>query len=234
MRPRLSELFPAQRVHALAASLSREANDESAVPSYTHWNPAIRWLMFRRLEVTRRMALEALAAGRGRAGLSALDFGCGLGMLIPALGGSVESLFVCDEQLGPARSTAEAFAAANVVCLGPDEVATRIPDASLAVVIAADVLEHVESLTDVVALFHRKLRPGGVLIVSGPTENRAYALGRWIAGFSGDYHVRSVFDVEVEIGRAAFVLERLRQLPLVPRLFRITLWRRLERSATPR
>jgi len=65
-----------------------------------------------------------------------------------------------------------------------------------------------------------------VLIVSGPTENRAYELGRWIAGFSGDYHVRSVFDVEHDVAKSKLVRESLRQLPLFPRLFRITLWRR--------
>jgi 2-polyprenyl-3-methyl-5-hydroxy-6-metoxy-1,4-benzoquinol methylase len=229
MKPTLAELFPAQRVHALAKSLSREANDESAVPSYTHWNPAIRWLMFRRLEVTRELALEALASERGRAGVSVLDFGCGVGMLIPALWDRVETMFACDEQLAPARATVAAFATSNVVCLEPDELETRIRDASLSVVIAADVLEHVEKLATVVGVFHRKLRPGGVLIVSGPTENYAYRLGRFIAGFSGDYHVRSVYDVEAEVSSGAFARERLRQLPLAPRLFRITSWRRVER-----
>ena len=73
----------------------------------------------------------------------------------------------------------------------------------------------------------RKLRAGGVLIVSGPTENRAYALGRWLAGFSGDYHVRSIFDVEDDVAKSKFARESLQQLPLFPRLFRITLWRRI-------
>ncbi len=226
MEDSLAEIFPAALVHKLAASLSMEANDESAVPSYTHWNPAIRWLMFRRLELIRRMAMAALPRERGQASGAALDFGCGIGMMIPVLGPSVDALYVCDEQLAPARATTEHFGATNVICLRPDELDARIRDASLAVVIAADVLEHVESLSTVVEMFARKLRPGGVLIVSGPTESRAYQLGRWIAGFSGDYHVRNVFDVEDAVRKAHFVRQSVRQLPLFPRLFRITLWRR--------
>jgi 2-polyprenyl-3-methyl-5-hydroxy-6-metoxy-1,4-benzoquinol methylase len=227
----MAEWFPAPLVRKLAESLSSEANDESAVPSYTHWNPAIRWLMFRRLEVIRQMSLTALARQRARAGVAALDFGCGIGMLIPALAPSVQVLYVCDEQLAPARATAQWFAAENVVCLLPDELTSRIDDSNLDVVVAADVLEHVDNLAAVVEVLWCKLRAGGVLIVSGPTENRAYRLGRRIAGFSGDYHVRSVFDVEDEIRKARFARESLRQLPFYPGLFRITLWRRTNRGA---
>ena len=228
MEQTLAATFPAPLVRKLAAALSTEANDESAVPSYTHWNPAIRWLMFHRLEVIRAMALSALARESARAESAALDFGCGVGMMIPALAPSLKTLYVCDEQLAPARATAECFRASNVVFLGPDELVSRVGDSSLDVVIAADVLEHVDGLPTVLERLWRKLRAGGVLIVSGPTENRAYRLGRWIAGFSGDYHVRSVFDVEDEVRNAGFSRESLRQLPMFPRLFRITLWRRPE------
>ena len=172
------------------------------------------------------MALESYAPYSGRSGVLALDFGCGVRMMIPALSPSVQTLYVCDEQLAPARATAEAFAAENVSFLLPDEIESRIGDSGLDVVVAADVLEHVDDLPAVVDLLRRKLRTGGALIVSGPTESPAYRLGRWIAGFSGDYHVRNVFDVEAEIINAAFIKKSLRQLPLCPRLFRVTLWQR--------
>ena len=84
-RDSIASLFPAELVHRLSSSLDPHARDESAIPSYTHWNPAIRWLMFRRLELTRRMALGALAREPGGAGAAVLDYGCGVGMLIPAL-----------------------------------------------------------------------------------------------------------------------------------------------------
>jgi len=184
--------------------------------------------MFRRLEVIRKIALTTLERGGTRTGRAALDFGCGIGMMIPALSASVETLYLCDEQLTPARATAQWFNARNVVCLPPDELEGGIEDSGLDVVIAADVLEHVDYLATVVETLRRKLRPQGVLIVSGPTESRAYRCGRWIAGFSGDYHMRSVYEVEGGVQKARFACERLLKLPfaLGPTLFRITLWRR--------
>jgi 2-polyprenyl-3-methyl-5-hydroxy-6-metoxy-1,4-benzoquinol methylase len=223
-RDSIAALFPSELVHRLSSSLDPHARDESAIPSYTHWNPAIRWLMYRRLELMRRMALDALAPSGG--GATLLDYGCGVGMLIPVLGPRVETLYACDEQLAPARATTAHFAARNVVCVAPEELDGRIPDASLDAVTAADVLEHVSELSELVALLARKLRPGGALIVSGPTESLAYRFGRLLAGFSGDYHVRSVFDVERDVAGGGFARHALTQIPLLPRLFRITLWRR--------
>jgi 2-polyprenyl-3-methyl-5-hydroxy-6-metoxy-1,4-benzoquinol methylase len=224
----LSESFPAPLVRELTASLSAEAIAESAVPSYTHRNPGIRWLMFRRLDLIRQMATRELARDAEHGNLAALDFGCGIGMMIPALARCVEILYVCDEQLAPARATAQWFGAANVVCLLPEEVGSRIAASSLDVVIAADVFEHVDDLTTLVDTLKSRLRPGGALIVSGPSENWAYRCGRRIVGFSGEYHVRSVFDVEGVVRARRFTREQLRTLPfaMLPTLFRITLWRR--------
>ena len=140
---------------------------------------------------------------------------------------AVETFYVCDEKLASAKLTASHFGISNVVWVEPGHFAKQIGDSSLDVVIAADVLEHVEKLSDTAWLFRRKLRRDGALIISGPTENLAYRLGRWVAGFSGEYHLRSVFHVEDAIRRAGFVLEQFRTLPspLLPALFRVTLWR---------
>jgi SAM-dependent methyltransferase len=219
--------FPSGLVSRLGAPLTPDARDESAVPSYSHWNPAIRWLMFRRLDIIAEMTLGVLRDGRPGGNPAVLDFGCGLGMLMPVLAPGLETFYACDEQLGPARLTAEHFGLQNVVWVEPGDLARAVPDSGLDVVVAADVLEHVENLGATVDLLGQKLRPGGALIVSGPTENAAYRCGRWIAGFSGTYHVRSIFDVEDTIRRAGFVTERTRRLPFLvpPFLFRVTLWR---------
>ena len=222
---KIARQFPPSLVRRFAASLSKDAGDESAIPSYTHWNPAIRWLMFRRLEVIRQMALQAIAAQPAVAAQrAALDYGCGIGMLIPTLSPAVGTLFLCDEQIAPAQETAKWFGAENIVPFLPQEFDRKVADSTLDVIIAADVLEHVEDLPDVLVQFRRKLREGGRLIVSGPTENQAYRVGRWIAGFSGDYHVRDVYNVEDDVMRGGFSLQVLHELPIFPRLFRITQW----------
>ena len=37
---------------------------------------------------------------------------------------------------------------------------------------------------------------GGQLLVSGPTENFLYRIGRTIAGFSGEQHVTNIYAIE--------------------------------------
>ena len=224
----ISRLFPASLVRTLSESLPKAAIPESAIPSYTNRNPLIRWLMFRRLDVIRNWALDALARRGKSCSLDALDFGCGIGMMIPVLAPHVDRLFLCDEQLGPAQATAQWFHASGVTCLRPEDLETRLGASTLELVIAADVLEHVDDLEAVVGTLRSKLRVGGTLIVSGPTENEAYRCGRWIAGFTGEYHVCSVFRVEEVIRNSGFTRERIRTLPfpIGPALFRITRWRR--------
>ena len=62
-------------------------------------------------------------------------------------------------------------------------------------ILALEVLEHVDDLDSLAAEFRRLLRPGGSLLCSLPTENTLYRLGRRLAGFSGAYHVHGVSDV---------------------------------------
>src|SRR6266496_1212616 len=72
---------------------------------------------------------------------------------------------------------------------------SEISSNSLDIIIAADVLEHVQELEEYIGFFLDKLkRSSGRLIISGPTENIAYKIGRILAGFGdkGDYHLTNV------------------------------------------
>lgn len=64
-------------------------------------------------------------------------------------------------------------------------------------IISMDVLEHIDNLQDVFAGFCRITKTGGMVVVSGPTENFFYKLGRMIAGkeYTGDYHVTNIYNV---------------------------------------
>ncbi len=46
------------------------------------------------------------------------------------------------------------------------------------------------------------LRPGGQIVISGPTENIFYKIGRKLAGpeYSGDYHERGILEVRELLG----------------------------------
>jgi 2-polyprenyl-3-methyl-5-hydroxy-6-metoxy-1,4-benzoquinol methylase len=190
--------------------------DEMAIPSYLHANPLIRWLMWRRYEVIAELAgLD----GCGRA----LEFGCGTGLFLPTLAQSCAEVVAIDLFPQFARELVHRRRLEERVRFVDDLEA--IADGSLDLIVAADVMEHLDAPEATARRFHAKLRPGGVLLVSGPTESAVYKLGRVLAGFAGkgDYHHTNIDALEQDIRRAGFALERSVRLPfsLLPCLFKV-------------
>jgi 2-polyprenyl-3-methyl-5-hydroxy-6-metoxy-1,4-benzoquinol methylase len=72
---------------------------------------------------------------------------------------------------------------------------------------ALDVLEHVDDLRGTLSDLLGLLKPGGRLVVSGPTENILYQIGRKLAGpeYSGEYHERGIAEIKRELNRMAQV-----------------------------
>ncbi len=87
----------------------------------------------------------------------------------------------------------------NIKYIQGDIIDKELPDNSFDVIFALDVLEHIENLSDYVELFKKLLTPDGVIIISGPTENILYKIGRKFAGnrFTGDYHVTNISSIKI-------------------------------------
>lgn len=206
-----------------------EQRDESAVPSYTHHNPLVRWIMFRRLDVVLEMLRQVNPNSKSVATGTGLDFGCGVGLLLPELAKHLKTVYATDICLDGAKETVRHHGCQNVFLLPPKDAFAAIPDDSLQVIIATDVLEHVDNLEELIKVFRTKLSQKGALIISGPTENVIYGICRKIAGFTGDYHVRNIFDIEKVVENLGFqqIQERALPFPMLPKLFRITLFERL-------
>lgn len=191
---------------------SQDERDEMAVPSYCHGNPLIRWLFWKRL----RVALELLqATGAERC----LDFGAGSGVLLPALSARCARVYAADLLPGPARHMVERRHLQNVQVL--DSALPTLADVEgkpLDAIMALDVLEHVDDLPGTIASFAKLLRPGGRVIMSGPTETPLYKLGRVVAGFAGKghYHHTNVFDIRQRFLEAGFHVREERRLPRAP------------------
>jgi 2-polyprenyl-3-methyl-5-hydroxy-6-metoxy-1,4-benzoquinol methylase len=143
-----------------------------------------------------------------------LDYGCGAGVLFPALSPRATRLYGVDLVLVPARTTADHYQLPNVVLLLPEDLPARIPPESLDVVICGEVLEHIDDPAALLATLRDRVKPGGHLLVTAPTENALYRLGRRLAGFRGDYHVHDADAVHAAILRAGFCPVRSRSLPL--------------------
>lgn len=199
----------------LLAAAPSGAYDEQALPSYTHGNPLIRYLFWARLRIACRFA----ALPRGA---RVLDFGCGSGVLFRHFQIRGCAIVGCDRHLE----------AATKVCreLGIDaDLRSDLPSATderFDAIFALDVLEHVEDHAMLVSRFLHLLKPSGRVLLSGPTENRLYRLGRAAAGFSGHYHVANIYQIERSFEQNGFLRTGEATLyPLVP-AFRVSRWER--------
>jgi len=167
--------------------------DEAGFPAYSHPNPLINWLFWQRLH----KVMDYLE--RDAPYEHILDFGCGSGVMLPFLCGISTRVTAMDIDLLPFEriSRQHAFPANLTVHDARELILKDLPKASIDIIVATDVLEHVDDLPGTLADMETLLKPGGQLVVSGPTENILYKIGRKLAGpeYSGDYHERGILEV---------------------------------------
>lgn len=200
-------LIAPEVLREMASLLQDEDRDEMAIPSYLHPNPALRWMAWSRLHAVVDLLPSCLPHGG-----AAMDYGCGTGVLFESLLSRASSLVGVDLVLDAARLWTERQGL-DVELIGPQALAQR--DArSLDLIVAAEVLEHVDDLQGVLRDFGRLLKPGGSLLVSLPTEGRLYRAGRRLAGFHGHYHHDNARSIDRAMRGLGFTRNSLRQLPL--------------------
>jgi len=190
-----------------------ETLEESCVPSYVHANPLAAWTAWSRLTAAARLYDRHAPAG------PVLDFGSATGELRQVLEEPLRGDYHFVEQ--------------NEVLVGalqrniPEarrEDAAELGDGRFAAVFALDSLEHNEEIGPILEAIARSLRPDGVFILSGPTENALYRLGRRLAGFDGHYHVQTIYDIERQ-AEAAFQRQARSLQPAGIPLFALSAWR---------
>jgi 2-polyprenyl-3-methyl-5-hydroxy-6-metoxy-1,4-benzoquinol methylase len=175
--------------------------DEQGLPSYTNPNPLMRWLTWRRVQVV----LDAIAA---RVPLKeALDFGCGYGVFLPYLLANAGHTVAFDLMIDDLKALGQA-AGWQQISYESDLEQIAAMKGRFDLILAIEVLEHVEALEETVQMFHEILDAKGVLLVAGPTENVLYQVGRKLAGYSGEYHVRDVYDIRAALEKP-FRLEKI-------------------------
>jgi 2-polyprenyl-3-methyl-5-hydroxy-6-metoxy-1,4-benzoquinol methylase len=171
--------------------------DEAAFPAYSHRNPLINWLFWQRL----RKVMEYIQSPTPYENI--LDFGCGSGVMLPYLSSISTQVTAMDVDLLPIQSVEKYIPLAkNIEVKDATKTSiTDLPANSFDLIIALDVLEHVHDLPKTLSELLALLKPNGQLIVSGPTENILYRLGRKVAGpeYSGAYHERGIAEIKTEL-----------------------------------
>jgi 2-polyprenyl-3-methyl-5-hydroxy-6-metoxy-1,4-benzoquinol methylase len=190
------------------AAYPQHALDEQAGPAYLEGMALSRWAFWRRLAV--------VASRLPASGATCLDFGCGLGIMLPMLRRRFATVRGVDLTPEAGRRflkhwDADYGESHGDVVISPDLKSTGLADGSVDLILALDVLEHVDQLEETLEPMRRLLRPDGKLVVCGPTENWIYKLGRRIVGFSGEYHHRGIADIEraMQSGFAVRTVKRM-------------------------
>ena len=177
--------------------------DESGFPAYSHLNPLINWLFWQRLRTAMNF-IEKHAPYE-----NVLDFGCGSGVMLPFLAQHSRQVTAIDIDLLPVESLKKYIPLAeNVRVLDAKQISLpQLTPKSFDLINALDVLEHVDDLSTTLSDLLNLLKPRGRLVISGPTENTIYRIGRKLAGpeFSGEYHERGTAEIKRELARLAGV-----------------------------
>ena len=193
--------------------ITEHDRDEMAIPTYMHQNPLIRWLMWKRYDCL----AEMLDKNSG----TALEFGCGIGLFLSELDKHYSQVIAIELYPQYAMKLCEE----NNINVKFFNNLNDVEDRSLDVIIAADVLEHIEDLDGYLRHFDRKLKPGGQFLISGPTESLLYKLGRLVAGFGdkADYHNTNIYNLIDSIEEFGFKKGTIINLPfaVLPSFFKI-------------
>lgn len=191
------------------------ADKEAALPAYAHKNPFIDYLFWGRMRTVDEL-VRRLTVSKGP--LHVLDFGCGTGVMAYHFAQLGHTVIGTDTVFEPLERIQRKITFPPNCSFVTAEKLSELPAASVDVLLALDVLEHVDSLDDTIVVFKRLLKPDGVLIVSGPTENVLYNIGRRLAGreFTGEYHVSNIHDIEVRLAQEGVIRDKKTLYPFAP------------------
>ncbi len=194
--------------------------DEQALPSYTNPNPLMRFLFWERIKIVMSTIshFEKIE--------TCLDFGCGLGVMVPFLLQNARSLYALDLDTTLLQEIGEREGWQNITYITNLDQLNK-QKGKLDLILALDVLEHVDNLSQVLDQFAQLLSEKGMLIITGPTENFIYKIGRKLANYSGEYHARNIYDIQIEV-KKHFEINSKRTLYRILPFFEIFIAKKLK------
>ena len=184
--------------------------EESCIPSYAHHNYPAALVAWLRLTTAARLYHRHTPAG------DVLDFGSSCGELYHVLKCKGEYHYIeTNEILVDALTKWIPSAQRQDLC--------TLENAKYGAIFALDVFEHLDDIKAVLDRLLLSLRPSGILVLSGPTENFLYRVGRKISGFGGHYHTTDIYYIETLVSQKLNRLT-LKKVPWPISLFRVSTW----------
>ncbi len=190
------KLFKSKILQLLELQGTDEVLSEAALPAYAHKNPIIDYIFWRRLSIAADFIKENSAKKS-----HILDFGCGTGVFSYEMAKNGHQVLALDLDLTPVHLLSKVISyPESITFVQGDFFTTDFKDQTFDFIVALDVLEHIplDKLPLYLEKFNTLLKDGGYVIVSGPTENILYKIGRKLAGndFTGEYHETTIAKIK--------------------------------------
>ncbi|MBI5882919.1 MAG: methyltransferase domain-containing protein [Elusimicrobia bacterium] len=185
------------------------------VPEYRSRNPVVRWLFWKRIEWA--LDLAALDAG---VPLDVMDLGCGEGALLGKLSKARSPHRLKGMDSHPAVTSLRIPGVE--ITRGDLTKPGSLPSAAFDRVFCLDVLEHIEFLAEPLGSIRGALRPGGLLVITAPTESLFHKTCRFVLkgtfseaeGPAAGRHYHHASTLAEAVSSAGFLCLEARSLPL--------------------
>lgn len=190
--------------------------DECSLSSYAHPNKLISWLFWKRIDVVLSMPSDL-------ENKEVLDFGCGGGVIFKYLAEHKCNIIGCENQF---YQLSKDIAKRLNVEVDIYKDLFEIRNKKFDFIFALDILEHIYKLDLVIdkllELSHHKTK----IIISGPTENLFYKIGRILIGYveQGRFHERNIYGVEGQLKKKGLKRIITKNIYSPFPIFRLSLW----------
>ena len=174
-----SDFRPYEKIHLKRYSPHKHDRGEYTYSSDNFWVQVIfesrLWRVFEHLKNHQ---------SRGRV----LDIGCGEGLLLLNMANLFNKCVGIDLHTEAAEKFVADFKLPNVSLMQGEFREAVLESNSFDVVTATDVLEHVWDLPSFIKRVKEILKPGGLFLITIPSENFFYRIGRKVFGFSQNHN----------------------------------------------
>jgi len=193
--------------------------DLKIVPEYDSKNPLIKYLFFSRLKSALSLSDDFIIDEKES---NVADFGCGDCLLLKNIEDKFKNIKTYGVDILPEILKYKKSLRADIKIA--DLKNTGFDADFFDAIFCLDTLEHFEDLSDPIGEISRVLRKDGILVVSLPTENLVYKLGRFFlkgtfsskTGPSSSPHFHNASEIRKFLINNSFIIKKKEKVTKIP------------------